>query len=53
MNFESFATRIMDFREYSYIDKAPQKIKQKRFQVKKNSHANDNGVQEPIWTFEQ
>ena len=35
MNFESFASRIMDFREYSYIDKAPKKIKQKRFPVKR------------------
>ena len=25
MNFESFASRIIDFREYSYIDKAPKK----------------------------
>ena len=35
MNFESFASRIMNIREYSYADKNPKKIKQKRFQVKK------------------
>ena len=35
MNFESFESRIMDFREYSYIGKALKKIKQKRFQVKR------------------
>ena len=35
MNFENLASRIMDFREYSYIEKAPKKIKQKRFQVKR------------------
>ena len=35
MKFESFESRIMDFREYSYIGKAPKKIKQKRFQVKR------------------
>ena len=35
MTFESFASRIMDIREYTYLERNPQKIKQKRFQVKK------------------
>ena len=34
MNFESFASRIMDFREFTPKDKQPKKIKQKRFQIK-------------------
>ena len=32
MNFDIFASRIMDIREYSHVDKQPKK---KRFQVKK------------------
>ena len=34
MNFETFAARIMDIREYSYAEKLPKSIKQKRFQIK-------------------
>ena len=34
MNFESFASRIMDIREYHDSEKAPKTIKQKRFQIK-------------------
>ena len=37
MTFESFASRIMDIREYTYLDKNPKKIKQKRFQVKRTN----------------
>ena len=37
MTFESFASRIMDIREYIYIDKNPKKIKQIRFQVKRTN----------------
>ena len=34
MNFESFASRIMDFREFTPAKKNPEKIIQKRFQIK-------------------
>ena len=34
MDFESFASRIMDFREFTPQQKNPKKIIQKRFQVK-------------------
>ena len=34
MNFEAFAGRIMDIREYSYVEKLPKTITQKRFQIK-------------------
>ena len=34
MNFEAFAARIMDIREYSYAEKLPKSITQKRFQIK-------------------
>ena len=37
MNFEPFASRIMDLREYSYAEKLPNTIKQKRFQIKNTS----------------
>ena len=37
MNFEAFAVRIMDIREYSFAEKLPKSIKQKRFQI---SHTN-------------
>ena len=37
MTYESFASIIMDIREYTYIDKNPKKIKQKRFQVKRTN----------------
>ena len=37
MNFEAFAARIMDIREYSFAEKLPKSIKQKRFQI---SHTN-------------
>ena len=32
MNFESYASRIMDLREYDSVDRAPKKRIQKRFQ---------------------
>ena len=34
MNFESFASRIMDVREYTYSQKKAKQIKQMRFQLK-------------------
>ena len=34
MNFESFASRIMDVREYTYSQKKAKLIKQMRFQLK-------------------
>ena len=34
MDFESFASRIMDFREFQPHEKKPKAIKQKRFQIK-------------------
>ena len=34
MNFEAFAARIMNIREYSYAEKLPKNITQKRFQIK-------------------
>ena len=34
MDFESFASRIMDFREFTPKQKQPKKLIQKRFQVK-------------------
>ena len=34
MDFESYASRIMDLREYDVADRAPKKLKQKRFQFK-------------------
>ena len=34
MNFESFASRIMDIREYTYSQKKAKQIKQMRFQLK-------------------
>ena len=34
MNFESFASRIMDVREYAYSQKKAKQIKQMRFQLK-------------------
>ena len=34
MNFESFASRIKDIREYHHSEKAPKTIKQRRFQIK-------------------
>ena len=34
MNLESFASRIMDIREYHHSEKIPQTIKQRRFQIK-------------------
>ena len=34
MNFEAFAARIMDIREYSYAEKLPKSIKQKRFEIR-------------------
>ena len=34
MNFESFSSRIMDIREYSFAEKIPKTIVQKRFQIK-------------------
>ena len=34
MNFESFASRIMDVREFTYSEKPSKKIKQMRFQLK-------------------
>ena len=37
MNFEAFASRIMDLKEYSYAEKLPRTIKQKRFQIKNTS----------------
>ena len=37
MNFESFASRIMDFREFTPAEKQPKKIIQKRFQIKKTN----------------
>ena len=35
MNFESFASRIMDVREYTYSQKKAKQIKQMRFQLKR------------------
>ena len=35
MNFESFSSRIMDNREYSYAEKNPKTVIQKRFNIKK------------------
>ena len=35
MNFESFASRIMDVREWCYSEKRAKKIKQTRFQLKR------------------
>ena len=37
MDFESYAARIMDLREYDSADIAPKQLKQKRFQIK-NTH---------------
>ena len=37
MSFEAFAARIMDIREYSFAEKLPKSIKQKRFRI---SHTN-------------
>ena len=37
MNFEAFASRIMDLKEYSYAEKLPRTVKQKRFQIKNTS----------------
>ena len=37
MNFEAFASRIMDLKEYSYAEKLPRTIKKKRFQIKNTS----------------
>ena len=34
MNFESFASRIMDIKEYAWSQKIPSKLKQMRFQIK-------------------
>ena len=34
MNFESFASRIMDIREYHHSEKVLQTIRQRRFQIK-------------------
>ena len=34
MNFESFASRIMDIKEYTWSQKIPGKLKQMRFQIK-------------------
>ena len=34
MDFESFASRIMDFREFRPHEKKPKAIKQRRFQIK-------------------
>ena len=34
MNFETFASRIMDVREYKYSQKKAQSVKQTRFQLK-------------------
>ena len=34
MDFESFSSRIMDFREFQPYEKKPKAIKQKRFQIK-------------------
>ena len=35
MNFESFASRIMDVREYTYSQKRAKTVKQMRFQLKR------------------
>ena len=37
MDFGSYAARVMDLKEYDTADRAPKKLKQKRFQVK-NTH---------------
>ena len=37
MDFESYASRIMDLRDYDSIDKKPKQLIQKRFQIK-NPH---------------
>ena len=37
LNFGAFASRIMDLKEYSYAEKLPRTIKQKRFQIKNTS----------------
>ena len=37
MDFKSYASRILDLREYDSVNRAPKKLKQKRFQVK-NTH---------------
>ena len=34
MNFEAFEASIVDIREYSYAEKLPKSITQKRFQIK-------------------
>ena len=34
MNFEAFSNRIMDIREYSYAEKIPKTVSQKRFNIK-------------------
>ena len=34
MNFESFASRIMDIKEYSFCEKQTKSVKQKRFETK-------------------
>ena len=34
MNFEAFSSRIMDIREYSFAEKIPKTVSQKRFNVK-------------------
>ena len=34
MNFESFASRIMDIKEYTWFQKIPAKLRQMRFQIK-------------------
>ena len=34
MNFEAFSSRIMNIREYSFAEKIPKTITQKRFQIK-------------------
>ena len=42
MNFESFASRIMDFREFNPAQKNPKKITQKRFQIKNTNMKMSN-----------
>ena len=37
MNFESFASRIMDVREYTYSQKKPKSLTQRKFQLKNTS----------------
>ena len=51
MTFENFASRIMDFREFTPAQKKTKKNNSEKVSNKKHKHENDKRFKTPIWSF--